>query len=149
MVDNRKYYYLKLKESYFDGDPVVLLESMPEGMAYSNILLKLYLRSLKQGGRLQLEEGIPYTVQMIATVTHHKTETVKEALDAFQKLGLVEKLADGTYYMSDIELLVGQSSTEAERKRRARSGGGRTEAADIAQTSGGQTSDICPPEIEK
>ena len=28
MADNRKYYYLKLKESYFDDDAIVLLESM-------------------------------------------------------------------------------------------------------------------------
>ena len=26
MSDNRKYYYLKLKESYFDDDAIVLLE---------------------------------------------------------------------------------------------------------------------------
>ena len=44
MADNRKYYYLKLKESYFDDDAIVLLESMPDGILYSNILLKLYLR---------------------------------------------------------------------------------------------------------
>ena len=47
MADNRKYYYLKLKESYFDEDAIVLLESMQDGVLYSNILLKLYLKSLK------------------------------------------------------------------------------------------------------
>ena len=58
MSDNRKYYYLKLKESYFDDDAIVLLESMQDGMLYSNILLKLYLKSLKYGGTLQLDENI-------------------------------------------------------------------------------------------
>ena len=28
MSDNRKYYYLKLKENYFDDDSIVLVESM-------------------------------------------------------------------------------------------------------------------------
>lgn len=60
MSDNRKYYYLKLKENYFDDDSIVLLESMQDGVLYSNILLKLYLKSLKHGGRLQLDEDIPY-----------------------------------------------------------------------------------------
>ena len=32
MSDNRKYYYLKLKENYFDDDSIVLLESMPDGV---------------------------------------------------------------------------------------------------------------------
>ena len=59
MSDNRKYYYFKLKESYFDDDAIVLLESMQDGVLYSNILLKLYLKSLKHGGRLQLDENIP------------------------------------------------------------------------------------------
>ena len=68
MSDNRKYYYLKLKENYFDDDSIVLLESMQDGVLYSNILLKLYLKSLKHGGRLQLDEDIPYTAQMIATI---------------------------------------------------------------------------------
>ena len=43
MSDNRKYYYLKLKENYFDDDSIVLLESMQDGVLYSNILLKLYV----------------------------------------------------------------------------------------------------------
>lgn len=28
MADNKKYYYLKLKENFFDSDSMVLLESM-------------------------------------------------------------------------------------------------------------------------
>lgn len=46
MADNRKYYYLKLKENFFDSDSIVLLEDMKDGILYSNILLKLYLKSL-------------------------------------------------------------------------------------------------------
>ena len=50
MSDNRKYYYLKLKENCFDEDAIVLLESMQDGVLYSNILLKLYLKLLKTAG---------------------------------------------------------------------------------------------------
>ena len=78
MADNRKYYYLKLKESYFDDDAIVLLESMQDGVIYSNILLKLYLKSLKNGGKLQLDENIPYTAQMIATITRQQVGTVEQ-----------------------------------------------------------------------
>ena len=99
MSDNRKYYYLKLKENYFDDDSIVLLESMQDGVLYSNILLKLYLKSLKHGGRLQLDEDIPYTAQMIATITRQQIGTVERALQIFLKLGLVEVLDSGTFYM--------------------------------------------------
>ena len=130
MADKRKYYYLKLKESYFDDDAIVLLESMPDGILYSNILLKLYLKSLKNGGKLQLDEHIPYTAQMIATL----------------QLGLVEQLDSGAFYMTDIELMIGQSSTEAERKRAARL---ENRALAQSRTNDGHLSNICPPEIEK
>ena len=145
MSDNRKYYYLKLKENYFDDDSIVLLESMQDGVLYSNILLKLYLKSLKHGGRLQLDEDIPYAAQMIATITRQQIGTVERALQIFLKLGLVEVLESGTFYMSNIELLIGQSSTEAERKRAARL---QNKALSAPRTNGGHLSDIRPPEIE-
>ena len=138
MSDNRKYYYLKLKENYFDDDSIVLLESMQDGVLYSNILLKLYLKSLKHGGRLQLDENIPYTAQMIATITRQQIGTVERALQIFLKLGLVEVLDSGTFYMSNIELLIGQSSTEAERKRAARL---QNKALSAPRTTGGHLSD--------
>ena len=145
MADNRKYYYLKLKESYFDDDAIVLLESMPDGILYSNILLKLYLKSLKNGGKLQLDENIPYTAQMIATLTRQQVGTVERALGIFRQLGLVEQLDSGAFYMTDIELMIGQSSTEAERKRAARLA---NKALPPPRTNGGHLSEIRPPEIE-
>ncbi len=138
MSDNRKYYYLKLKENYFDDDSIVLLESMQDGVLYSNILLKLYLKSLKHGGRLQLDEDIPYTAQMIATITRQQIGTVQRALQVFLKLGLVEVLDSGAFYMSNIELLIGQLLyPEAERKRAAR-------LQNKALSAPGQTADIRP-----
>ncbi len=150
MADNRKYYYLKLKESYFDEDAIVLLESMQDGMLYSNILLKLYLKSLKNGGKLQLAENIPYTAQMIATITRQQVGTVERALQIFMKLGLVEPLQNGALYMSNIELLIGQSSTEKERKRRARRALQEQKALPeaVADKRPPYGADICPPEIE-
>jgi len=66
-------------------------------------------------------------------------------LQIFLKLGLVEVLDSGTFYMSNIELLIGQSSTEAERKRAARL---QNKALSAPRTNGGHLSDIRPPEIE-
>ena len=146
MADNRKYYYLKLKENFFDSDSIVLLEDMKDGILYSNILLKLYLKSLKNGGKLQLDENIPYTAQMIATITRQQVGTVERALQIFMKLGLVEPLDNGALYMSNIELFIGQSSTEGERKRRA-----RMKISEQKRLSGQVSeakADICPPEIE-
>ncbi len=116
MADNKKYYYMRLKENYFDSSEISLLESMPDGYLYSNILLKLYLRSLRGEGRLAIHD-IPYSPEMIATVTHHPVKTVQKALDIFQSLGLIEILDSGVIYMLHIQEFIGKSSTEADRKR--------------------------------
>ena len=116
-MDSRKYYYLKLKDSFFESDSMVLLESMPDGYLYSNILLKLYLRSLKDGGRLMLNGAIPYNSRMLASVTRHQVGTIEKALDIFRELGLVEVLDSGAIYMMNIQNFIGKSSTEADRQR--------------------------------
>ena len=52
----------------------------------------------------------------------------------------------GLLYMTDIELMIGQSSTEAERKRAARLE--NKALLPPPRTNGGHLSDIRPPEIE-
>ena len=52
MADGKIYYYMRLKDNFFDTNEMVVLESLQDGYLYSNILLKLYLRSLRDNGRL-------------------------------------------------------------------------------------------------
>jgi len=116
MADNHKYYYLKLKENFFESDNMILLETVQDGYIYSNILMKLYLRSLKDEGRLMLGGKIPYSPQMLATITRHQVGTMEKALNMFMELGLIEILENGAIYISDIQDFIGTGSTEAERK---------------------------------
>lgn len=120
MADNKKYYYLKLKENFFESDEAIILESMPDGYVYSNILLKLYLRSLKNDGLLMFNNLIPYNAQMLATITRHQVGTVEKAIQIFRDLQLIEILDNGAIYMTNIQNFVGKSSTEADRIRKLR-----------------------------
>jgi len=139
--ENRKYYYMKLKENFFTTEKMVILESAQDGLLYSNLLLKMYLMSLKHSGILMLGDGLPHTPQTIATFTRHQISTVERALKLFTEFGFVEVLTDGAYYMADIQLLIGQSSTEGERKKKERM---RLKRQNLLPS--GQE-DICPPEI--
>ncbi len=120
MSDNKKYYYLKLKENFFDSEEMIILQNMPDGYLYSDILMKLYLRSLKNEGKLMFKDLIPYTPQALAQVVRHQVGTIEKALDIFQKLGLVETLDNGAIYMLEIQNFIGESSTEADRIREYR-----------------------------
>ena len=140
MADNKKYYYMRLNENYFDSETQVLLESMPDGYLYSNILLKLYLKSLKNDGRLMFNDKIPYSPQMIATITRHQVGTVEKALDIFKQLNIIDLIDTGAIYMLDIQNFIGKSNTEADRKRAYRK---------RIESEKGQMSLKCPLEIEK
>ncbi|WP_349551307.1 phage replisome organizer N-terminal domain-containing protein [Leuconostoc pseudomesenteroides] len=116
MADNKKYYYIRLKENFFDSDEIKLLESIPnDGYKFSNILLKMYLKSLKYEGRLMFNERIPFHAEMLATVTGHSLGDVTRAIDMFKKFGLIEVLETGEIYMLDIQSFIGKTSTEADR----------------------------------
>ena len=113
---------------------------MENGYIFSNILLKLYLKSLRNDGKLLINNRIPYNPTLIAKVIRHNPVMVEKALQIFEQLGLIEVLKNGTIYMSDIQSLIGKSSTEADRKREYRK---------RIETEKGQMSQLCPLEIEK
>ena len=165
MSDNIKYYYLKLKDNFYDSEELIILQNMPDGYLYSDILMKLYLRSLKSEGKLMFNDYIPYNAEVLAQIVRHQVGTVEKALKIFQNLGLVEILDNGAIYMLDIQNLIGKSSTEADRKRnyRARINAEKQKLLNSGQMSGqmsdssdgqmsdqmsGQTGDKNPPEIE-
>lgn len=158
MSDNKKYYYLKLKENFFDTEDMKLLQAMKDGYLYSDILLKLYLQSLRQDGRLMYRGIVPYTTDMIATLTRHQTGTVEKAIKVLAQMGLVEILDNGAIYMLDIQNFIGQSSSEADRQRNYRkminaeksrllSNGSVTDDVTNVTSNDEQMSDIHTPEI--
>lgn len=145
-MENKKYYYLKFKEDFFENDSMILLESMENGYLYSNILMKMYLRSLKSNGRLMLNDRIPYNTQMLSKVLRHNVDVVEKAIEIFKQLDLIEILDNGAIYMLDIQNFIGQSSTDGDRKRLYR------KQINDEKKSIGQIVDKCPdiqpPEID-
>lgn len=147
MSEDKKYYYLRIKENFYETDDIKILQAMDNGYLYSDILMKLYLKSLKTDGKLMFKEHIPYNAKMIATITNHNIDVVEKALGIFNQLGLIEILDNGAIYMLDIQNFIGQSSSEADRKREYRN---RIEAEkNTIKTllEKGQMSDKCPPQI--
>lgn len=120
MADNKKYYYMRLKDNFFDTNELKVLQALDNGYIYSDILLKLYLMSLKDDGKLMLNDRVAYNSKMLATITRHSVEDIESALQILQDLGLIEILDNGAIYMLNIQNFIGQSSTEADRKKKYR-----------------------------
>lgn len=155
MSDNKKYYYLRIKEDFYESDDMKLLQSMDNGYLYSDILMKLYLKSLRADGKLMFKEHIPYNPKMIATITNHNVAIVEKALDTFMKLGLIEVLDNGAIFMLDIQNFIGRGSTEADRKKAYRQRIANEKNALLLEEKTDKCPDKClkkadkrPPEIE-
>lgn len=148
MSDNKKYYYLRVKENFYDSDEMIILESMPDGFLYSNILIKLYLRSLKNNGKLMFNDRIPFNSEMLSKITRHPVAVVEKAVSIFKEMNLIDVLDNGAIFMLDIESFIGKSNTEADRKRDYRRRIEKEKQKILSGHLSGQMSDEHPPELE-
>lgn len=147
MSENKKYYYLKFKENYFEQDHIKVIEAMKNGYEYSLIILKLYLKSLKYNGQLMINERIPYDknkIEILAGVLGHNPAEVMHAINLAKEMGIMEIYSTGQLFMADIQNFIGLSSTEGDRKKAYRN--------KLDALKRGQITDKCPrncpPEIE-
>ena len=141
-MSNKKYYWLKLKEDFFEEDAISWIEEQEKGKEYCLFYLKLCLKSLKTNGLLIRNVGsmlVPYDAKTLAKVTSTDIDTVKVAMDIFTKIGLVQILENGEIFISQLQNMVGSETKWAEKKRLQR------QKRDNVLMLSGQ----CPIEIEK
>lgn len=125
MSDNKKYYWLKLKEDFFDDDTISWIEEQENGKEYCLFYLKLCLKSLKTNGILVRNVGqmlIPYDAKKLGEITNTPADTVMVAMKVFENVGLVQILENGEIYMAQLKNMVGSETSKAQlmRNKRAR-----------------------------
>ena len=119
----KRYYWLKLKEDFFDDDTISWIEEQPNGKEYCLFYLKLCLKSLKTDGVLIRTVGdilVPYDIKKLAELTRTDFDTAAVAMNLFQKIGLVQVLENGEIYLAQLSQMVGSETDKAEMMRRAR-----------------------------
>lgn len=119
-MSNKRYYWLKLKEDFFEQDEIKVVESMENGKDYIIFYLKLVLKSINTGGELRFKKAIPYDDKMLSTITGTNIDVVRSAIKLFSQLGMIEVWDDGTLYMLATEAMIGSESSSARRVRRHR-----------------------------
>ena len=113
----KKYFWLKLKNDFFDREEIKLIEAMPNGKDYIIFYMKLLLKSIENNGKLFFRNTIPYSAEMLANVTNTNIDTVKVSVDIFLKFELMEKWDDGTLFMVETQNMIGSESKWASYKR--------------------------------
>ena len=124
MATGKRYYWIKLKDTFMTSDAVDFLMSQPDGANYVVLYQMLCLKTINTGGKLERHIGeiiIPYDVEKIQRDTKWFTvDTVRVALNLYKALGLVYADRDGTLALADYENLVGSETDWSEKKRRQR-----------------------------
>ncbi|MED0902472.1 phage replisome organizer N-terminal domain-containing protein [Bacillus nitratireducens] len=94
--------WIKLSTTMFEDEKIRLIESMPE----ADTLLIIWIKLLAQAGKTNasgyifLNENIPYTEDMLATLFNRSLNTVRMALSVFQKFGMID--IDENHYINVI-----------------------------------------------
>jgi predicted phage replisome organizer len=88
--------WIKICTDIFDDEKILLIEGMPEADSIIVIWFKLLCLAGKQNnsGVFMLNDRIPYTDKMLATIFRRKESTVTMALRTFEDFGMIE-IVDG------------------------------------------------------
>lgn len=105
-----RYYWLKLKRDFFKRHDIRIVESMPNGKDYILFYLKMLCESVDHEGALRFSDTIPYNEQMLATLTETNVDIVRSAVKIFSELGMMEVMDDGTYFMTQVQNMIGSAS---------------------------------------
>lgn len=121
--DSRRYFWLKLKDDFFDDDAIEWLEEQPNGKEYVLFYLKLCLKSLKHDCCLIRTVGnmlIPYDARKLGELTRTKEDTVIVALELLKRIGLVDLQENGALFMAKVSEMIGSETNAAARMRKTR-----------------------------
>lgn len=120
-MEDKKYYWIKLKTNFFDLPTIDWIMSQNNGCEYIVMYQMLCLKTANTDGKLVSQIGemlIPYDVEKIVRDTKYfSTDTVRVALDLFKNLGLIYVSDDNTMTISNYDEMVGCESQWAEKKR--------------------------------
>lgn len=124
MATGKKYYWIKLRESFMTGDVVDYLMSQPDGANYVVLYYMLCIKAINTDGKLERCVGemlIPFDIEKIQRECKWFTiDTIRVALEVFQRLDLIYQEENGTISISHFEELVGSETDYAIQKREQR-----------------------------
>ena len=119
-MEDKKYYWLKLKRDFFKRHDIRIVEDMPNGKDYILFYLKMLVESVDHEGQLRFSDTIPYNEQMLATITNTNLDIVRAAIKIFTELQMMEIADDGTIYMSEVLKMIGSAADNDNARRQQR-----------------------------
>lgn len=151
MATGKRYYWIKLKDSFMSSDEIDYLMSQPDGANYVVLYQMLCLKTINTGGCLVSKIGemlIPYDAEKIQRECKwFSLATVRVALNVYKQIGLVFENPDGSLSITDYQNMIGSETDWAAKKRRQAIQAANSLPA-TGETNGDTTGEIFPTEKE-
>ena len=109
----KKYYWLKLKEGFFEQKIIKKLRKIAGGDTYVIIYLKMQLLGLRSEGKFVYEGIGDDFIEELAMELEEDEENVRVTLMYLEKAGIIEILSDNQYFMPSLPFFTPQWTPEA------------------------------------
>lgn len=98
--------WVKLKTDMFDNEKIKLIEALPDSDTILIIWIKLiaYAGKVNAGGYIMLTENIPMNEEELATIFNRPLNTVRLALNTFERYGMITKSDEGAIKIANWEI---------------------------------------------
>lgn len=121
MATGKRYYWIKLKDSFMSSDEIDYLMSQPDGANYVVLYQMLCLKTINTNGCLVSKIGemlIPYDAEKIQRECKwFPLSTVRLALTVYKQIGLIFESPDGILTISNYSDIVGSETDYSAQKR--------------------------------
>lgn len=118
-MNDKKYYWLKLEENYFDLKIQKALRRLPSGSDMLICYLKMQLRYLNTGGIIEYQGIYEELAQEIALDIDEEEDLVKMTLSVLEKWKVIEP-CDSGIYIAEMQERIGSKTDVALRVARHR-----------------------------
>ena len=119
-MSEKRYYWLKLYDTFFDNKTSKFLRKLPDGDKILLIYLKLQLKLLKSEGIFVYEHLCDTMAEEIALTLDEDVNIVKLLLSALDKTKTIEFFDENTFMLSEMQDLIGSEGSSAARVRKHR-----------------------------
>lgn len=119
MSDNKRYYWLKLKNDFFDSRKMKKLRKVAGGDTYTIIYLKLQLLSIDNEGLIEFEGTDEDIYQQLSLDIDEEIDDIKMTLAFCNANNLIEYVDDDVY-LSEVPALIGSETASTRRSRKHR-----------------------------
>lgn len=123
LAKEKRFYWLKLKTEFMQGDVIDFLMSQKNGANYVVLYEMLVVKTINSEGKLATQIGemlIPYDVEKIQRECKwFDIDTIVVAMELYKQLGLVYEEKNGVIAISNFKELVGSESYWNKQKKLA------------------------------